>query len=164
MIFSVGVLTISDKGSSGEREDQSGQLLHRLAEQLPGKVVCYEIVPDERERIIEKLLLFCDQKHLHLIVTTGGTGPSPRDVTPEATQAVIKRPLPGMAEAVRMIGYQKNPMAMLSRGLTGIRDDTLIINFPGSPKAVAEGWEILLPVLPHCMEKMLGDKSDCFIR
>jgi len=161
MIFSVGILTISDKVASGDREDQSGQRLHRLVEQLPGKVICYEVVPDEKEIIQEKLISFCDQKHVNLILTTGGTGPAPRDITPEATQAVIKRPLPGMAEALRMVGYQKNPMAILSRGLTGIRDETLIINLPGSPKAVSEGWEILLPVLPHCLEKMLGDKSDC---
>jgi molybdenum cofactor synthesis domain-containing protein len=161
MIYSVGILTISDKGAAQEREDKSGLLLHQLIETLPGKVICYEIVPDEKERIVEQLILFCDCKHLNLVLTTGGTGPAPRDVTPEATQEVIKRLLPGMAEALRMQGHQKNPMAMLSRGVTGIRDETLIINLPGSPKAVSEGWEILLPVLPHAIEKMLGDKSDC---
>ncbi len=161
MIFSVGILTISDKGAAGQREDKSGLLLHQWVEALPGKVICYEIVPDEKNKILEKLILWCDQKHLNLVLTTGGTGPSPRDVTPEATQEVIQRLLPGMAEALRMQGVQKNPMAMLSRGVTGIRDETLIINLPGSPKAVSEGWEILLPVLPHCIEKMLGDKNDC---
>jgi len=159
MIFSVGILTISDKGASYERADQSGLLLHQLVEALPGKVICYEIVPDEEKIIQEKLILFCDQTNL--ILTTGGTGPAPRDVTPEATQAVIKRPLPGMAELMRMQGYQKNPMAILSRGIAGIRNETLIINLPGSPKAVSEGWEILLPVLPHCLEKILGNKSEC---
>ena len=169
MIFSVGILTISDKGAEGLREDKSGQRLHHLVEKLPGKILCYEIVPDEKAKIQEKLILWCDQKQLagvaplHLIVTTGGTGPSPRDVTPEATQEVIQRPLPGMAEAMRLQGYQKNPMAILSRGVCGIRNETLIINLPGSPKAVAEGWEILLPVLPHCMEKMLGDRRDCAV-
>jgi len=161
MIYSIGILTISDKGASGQREDQSGLLLHRLVEQLQGKVFCYEIVPDEKEEIREKLISFCDQKQLHLILTTGGTGPSPRDVTPEATQAVIKRPMPGMAELMRMHGYQKNRMAILSRGVCGIRNETLIINFPGSSKSVSEGWEILLPVLPHCLDKILGDKNDC---
>jgi molybdenum cofactor synthesis domain-containing protein len=161
MIFSVGILTISDQGALGQREDQSGRLLHQLAEQLPGKVFCYEIVPDEQEKIVEKLILFSDQKHLHLVLTTGGTGPSPRDVTPEATQQVITKPLPGIAEALRICGYQKNKMAILSRGISGIRNETLIINLPGSPRAISEGWEILLPILPHCMEKMLGDKSDC---
>lgn len=161
MTVTVGILTISDKGASGEREDKSGLLLHQLIEKLPGKVICYEVVPDEKEKIVEKLLLFCDCKHLHLVLTTGGTGPAPRDVTPEATQQVIRRPMPGIAELMRMQGYQKNPMAILSRGLAGIRDKTLIINLPGSPKAVSEGWECILPVLPHALQKMLGDQSDC---
>ena len=161
MTFSVGILTMSDKGALAQREDESGILLHQLIEKLPGKVICYEIVPDEKEKIREKLIWYCDQKHLNLILTTGGTGPSPRDVTPEATQEVIKRPLPGMAELMRVQGYQKNPMAMLSRGVSGIRDETLIINLPGSPKAVSQGWDILLPVLPHCLKKMLGDQSNC---
>ncbi len=161
MIFSVGILTISDKGAAGEREDKSGLLLHHLVETLPGKIICYEIVPDEKDKIVEQLILFCDGKHLNLVLTTGGTGPAPRDVTPEATQEVIRRPMPGMAELMRMHGYQKNPMAILSRGLAGIRNETLIINLPGSPKAVSEGWECLLPVLPHAIQKMLGDQRDC---
>ncbi|MBI3359466.1 MAG: MogA/MoaB family molybdenum cofactor biosynthesis protein [Nitrospirae bacterium] len=160
-MYSVGILTISDKGAAGEREDQSGRLLHQLVEALPGKVICYEIVPDEQEKIQEKLILFCDQRDLHLILTTGGTGPSPRDVTPEATQEVIRRSLPGMAEVLRMQGYQRNPMAILSRGVAGIRDKTLIVNLPGSPQAISEGWALLLPVLPHCLDKMLGDQSEC---
>jgi molybdenum cofactor synthesis domain-containing protein len=161
MIFSVGILTISDKGAAGHREDQSGLLLCKLIETLPGKVACYEIVPDEKNQISEKLRLWCDEKQVSLVLTTGGTGPAPRDITPEATKAIIERDFPGLAEALRLQGYAKNPKAILSRGVAGIRGKTLIVNLPGSPNGVEEGFHILLPILPHAMEKIAGDECEC---
>ncbi len=161
MIFSVGILTISDKGAAGLREDQSGRLLHEYIEKLPGKVTCYKIVPDESEKICEQLIQFCDQEQVDLLLTTGGTGPAPRDITPEATEEVIDRLIPGIGELLRFCGYQKNPRAILSRGIAGIRGKTLIINLPGSVKAVEEGLELLLPILPHALEKIAGDPSEC---
>ena len=161
MIFTVGILTVSDKGAAGQRDDQSGLLLKTLIEKLPGRVTCYEIVPDEQDNIRKKLIAFCDQQHLNLLLTTGGTGPAPRDVTPEATTAVIERNVPGIAEMLRMTGYQKNPRAILSRGIAGIRGHTLIINLPGSRGGVEDGLELLLPILPHALLKIAGDTRDC---
>ncbi len=160
-MFSVGILTISDKGALGLREDASGLLLHQLVERLSGKVVAYEIVPDEKDVIRDHLIDFCDRRGAVLIFTTGGTGVSPRDVTPEATMEVIDRQIPGMAEIMRMEGYRRNPRSIISRGIAGIRKHTLIINLPGSPRAVRENVEILLPVISHTIEKIAGDPSEC---
>jgi len=162
-MFSVGILTISDKGAAGKREDGSGLLLHQLVDQLPGKVTVYQVIPDEKEVIQNQLISFCDRWKVDLILTTGGTGVSPRDVTPEATLAVIDRLIPGMGEIMRMEGYRKNPKAIISRGVAGIRKQTLIVNLPGSPRAVRENFEILLPALPHTVQKMKGDEEDCGI-
>ncbi|MFQ5587735.1 MAG: molybdenum cofactor biosynthesis protein B [Nitrospiria bacterium] len=161
VMISVGVLTISDKGAAGRREDESGRLLHELVEKLPGKVVVYRIVPDERTAIRETLISFSDEWHANLVLTTGGTGISPRDVTPEVTEKVIDYPIPGMAEIMRMEGYKINPRAIISRAVAGVRGKTLIVNFPGSPRAVRENFEMLLPVFPHAIEKMLGEAGDC---
>lgn len=160
-MFSVGILTISDKGSAGQREDASGLLLHQLIDQLPGKVTVYQVIPDEIEIIRNQLISFSDRWQVDLVLTTGGTGVSPRDVTPEATQAVIDRLIPGMGEVMRMEGYRKNPKAIISRGIAGIRKKTLIVNLPGSPRAVRENFEFLLPALPHAIEKMKGDEGEC---
>ncbi|MFY9270437.1 MAG: MogA/MoaB family molybdenum cofactor biosynthesis protein [Candidatus Manganitrophaceae bacterium] len=160
-MFSVAILTVSDKGAAGQREDGSGLLLHQLVEQLPGKVVAYEVVPDEKEVIQNRLSFFCDQTRVDLVLTTGGTGLSPRDVTPEATLAVIDRLVPGMGEIMRIEGYRKNPKAILSRAVAGVRKKTLIVNFPGSPRGVRENFEILLPTLPHAIEKMKGEEAEC---
>ncbi len=160
-MFSVGILTISDKGSLGLREDESGLLLHQLVERLPGKVVAYKIIPDEKAIIQEYLIDFCDQRGVALIFTTGGTGVSPRDVTPEATLEVIDRQIPGMAEIMRTEGYRQNPRAIIARGIAGIRKHTLIINLPGSPRAVRENVEILLPAIPHAIQKIAGNPSEC---
>jgi molybdenum cofactor synthesis domain-containing protein len=157
----VGVLTISDKGSAGEREDASGALLRELIKKLPAEVVHYQILPDERDRIRAELIRLSDQLRLDLILTTGGTGVSPRDVTPEATEEAIERLIPGMGELMRMEGYRQNPRAIISRGIAGIRGRTLIINLPGSPRGVRENFEILLPALPHTLEKIRGDEADC---
>ncbi|MFQ5580056.1 MAG: molybdenum cofactor biosynthesis protein B [Nitrospiria bacterium] len=160
-MFSVGILTVSDKGAIGKREDGSGQLLHQLTEALPGKVCVYKIVPDEVEEIRNQLISYCDTLKVDLVLTTGGTGVSPRDVTPEATEEVIDRLIPGMGEVMRIEGYRKNPRSILSRGIAGIRNNTLIVNLPGSPRAVRENFEILLPALPHAIEKMKGKGGDC---
>ncbi len=160
-MFSVGILTISDKGAVGEREDASGLLLHQLVDQIPGKVAVYQVVPDEKEMIQNQLISFCDRWNVDLVLTTGGTGVSPRDVTPDATEAVIDRLVPGMGEIMRVEGYKKNPRSIISRGIAGIRKKTLIINLPGSPRAVRENFEILLPALSHTIEKMKGDPGEC---
>ncbi len=163
-MFSMGILTISDKGSRGEREDLSGPEIRRLLAALPARVEAYEVIPDEEEIIIQKLLEYVDRKKVDLLLTTGGTGLSPRDVTPEATRKVLHKEVPGMAEAMRMEGMKITPLAMLSRALCGIRGRSLIINLPGSPGAVQENLAVLLPVLKHALEKVQGDPSDCAVR
>lgn len=160
-MYSVGILTISDKGAAGRREDASGLLIHRLVEQLPGKVVVYQVVPDEKEIIRNQLISFCDRWKVDLVLTTGGTGVSPRDVTPEVTLEVIERLIPGMGEIMRIEGFRKNPRAIISRGVAGIRKGTLIVNLPGSPQAVREGFEILLPALSHAVDKIKGEGKEC---
>jgi molybdenum cofactor synthesis domain-containing protein len=160
-MFSAGILTISDKGSQGEREDGSGPEISRIITALPAQVAAYEIIPDEEDLIFRKLLEYTDEKRLDLILTTGGTGLSPRDVTPEATRRAIHREIPGIAEAMRAESMKVTPMSMLSRGIAGIRCRTLIINLPGSPRAVRENLSFILPVLKHALEKAQGDPADC---
>jgi len=148
----VGVLTISDGVARGERVDISGEHTRTLVAQLPNVVISAGVVvPDEYEQIAATLRAWCDEEHLHVILTTGGTGLGPRDVTPEATKSVIEREAQGIAEALRAISLQYTRKAMLSRGIAGVRGHTLIINLPGSPKAVNECLEYLLPVLPHAV-------------
>ncbi len=149
-MFTVGVLTVSDRVSRGEAEDRSGPLLVRLVEERLGwRVVQWAVVPDEAARIREVLLRWSDEEGLALILTTGGTGFAPRDVTPEATRQVIEREAPGLVEAMRSASLQVTPHAMLSRAVAGIRGRTLIVNMPGSPKAVEEQFLVILPALPH---------------
>jgi len=147
----VVVITISDKGFRGEREDASGPLLSHLTAEMGAQVVATHIIPDEQERIAALLTRLADNGEADLILTTGGTGPTPRDVTPEATRAVIEREMPGLAELLRWDGYRRTPFAVLSRGVSGIRGRTLIVNLPGSPKAVQEGMEVLAPLLPSAI-------------
>jgi len=161
MKFDVGVLTLSDKGSRGEREDLSGKTIQELLAPGPYKIAVYDVIPDERGLIADKLKEWADVKKLALILTTGGTGLSPRDVTPEATKEVIDIEVPGMAEAMRAEGLKKTPHAMLSRAVVGVRGRCLIVNLPGSPKAVRENLEVILPALPHALEKLAGDQGDC---
>src|SRR5438067_12334325 len=151
-MITIGVLTISDSGAKGAREDISGENIRSMLTQMPGAVISAgAIIPDERDQVEATLREWSDEKHLHLVLTTGGTGLAPRDVTPEATKAVIEREAPGIAEAMRAISLQYTRMAMLSRGVAGVRGRTLIINLPGSPKAVKECLEYILPVLPHAI-------------
>ncbi|MFB3924926.1 MAG: molybdenum cofactor biosynthesis protein B [Syntrophales bacterium] len=156
-----GIITVSDKGSRGEREDTSAPEVKRLLESISIHVARYEIVPDEKDIIREKLRNYADSQGLDLIVTTGGTGVSPRDVTPDATREIIDREVPGMAEAMRMKSLEITPYAMISRAMAGIRGKSLIINLPGSPKGAREGLSFLLPALKHAIEKIKGDPSEC---
>jgi len=160
-VLSVGILTISDKGAAGAREDLSGRLLHELVSELPGKVAAYQVIPDDKEAIQKHLLALCDVSQLDLALTTGGTGISPRDVTPDATREVLDYIIPGIGEIMRMEGYRINPRAIISRAVAGVRRKTLVINLPGSPRAVRENFKILLPVLPHAIEKLRGEGGDC---
>ncbi len=160
-MFKVGILTISDKGAAGERADTSGPQLAGVLPLQNFQVGALKIVPDEYEAIVAQLMAWSDEQHLDLILTTGGTGLSPRDVTPEATLAVAQRLVPGLPEAMRAAGLAKTPHAMLSRGVAAIRGATLIINLPGSPKGARENLEAVLPALPHALEKLKGDPSEC---
>lgn len=151
-MYKVGILTVSDRGARGEYEDRSGPLLAEIANRQSGWTVAEQsIIPDE-QRGIEKTLLEWCEAGLHLILTTGGTGFAPRDITPEATRKVIEREAPGLAEAMRAESLKITRHAMLSRGVAGIRGQSLIINLPGNPKAVRENMAVLLPVLPHALE------------
>jgi len=155
----IGILTLSDKGSIGEREDTSSEVIRELVKEL-GVVVEYQILPDERAQISEFLRQWVLQG-IDLVLTTGGTGFSPRDVTPEATLDVIEKETPGIAEAMRLAGLQKTPHAMLSRGVAGIAGQTLIVNLPGSEKAARESLEAILPALPHALKTVGGETEDC---
>ena len=160
MGFRVGILTVSDKGARGERVDTSGAAVRELLGGLDVQIERYEVVPDEQDVIAGRLRAWADEDRLDLIVTTGGTGLSPRDVTPEATLAVIERSVPGIAEAMRQAGLAQTPMAMLSRGVAGVRGRTLIVNLPGSERAVRQNLARLLPVLPHALESLRGEARD----
>ena len=152
---------MSDKGYRGEREDKSGQVIKEMIISLPSDVVSYEVIPDEKEIIRERLIHLSDIVKADIIITTGGTGLSPRDVTPDATLEVIDKEVPGMAEAMRAESLKKTANAMVSRAVVGVRGETLIINLPGSPKAVRENLSVILPAIPHAIEKLKGDQREC---
>jgi len=155
------VITVSDKGSRGEREDLSGPEAVRLLEAQGIEVACTLVVADEPDEIKAALIECADRKGLDLIITTGGTGVTPRDVTPDATREVLEKEIPGMAEAMRRASMAKTPHAMISRALAGLRGKTLIINLPGSPKGVRENLAVVLPAIPHAVEKIQGSDTDC---
>jgi molybdopterin adenylyltransferase len=157
----VGVITTSDKGYRGERDDASGDVIREMVRGLGAEVTFSTVIPDEQEEIKKALIQGADEMGLDLIVTTGGTGVSPRDVTPDATREVIEREIPGFSEAMRMAGLKKTPHAMISRAVCGVRGQTLIVNLPGSPKAVREGLEVILPALSHTIAKIQGDPEEC---
>jgi molybdenum cofactor synthesis domain-containing protein len=152
----VGILVISDKGARGEREDTSGAAIRDMLSVLDAAVERFEVVPDDQATISQHLTDWTDDDSLDLIVTTGGTGLGPRDVTPQATRDAIDYEAPGLAEAMRLEGLQHTPMAMLSRAVAGVRGRTLIVNLPGSPRGVRENLSVLLPVLPHALETLRG--------
>ena len=154
-IFSLGILTISDAGAKGERVDTSGDTIDEMTA-AGFRRVLRDIVADERELIAAKLREWCDGGDVDLIVTTGGTGLGPRDVTPEATREIIDIEVPGIAEAMRVESLKHTPFAMLSRGVVGVRRGCLIVNLPGSPKGVRENLEVALPALPHALEMVKG--------
>jgi len=159
-MFRVAVVTISDKGYAGEREDVSGPLLADLLRTIGAEVVAQTIVPDEPAQIQQALIHLADDLQVDVVLTTGGTGFTPRDCTPEATRAVLEREAPGLAEVLRWEGYRRTPQAVLSRGVAGLRGRTLIINLPGSPRAVREGMEVLVPILPHAVQMARGEDTE----
>ncbi len=158
-MITAAVLTLSDKGSKGEREDQSGIIIKEMLRNIDAEVKLYDILPDEKELIKKKLIEYSSR--VDLIITTGGTGLAPRDVTPEATLEVIERQVYGITEAMLIEGLKKTRRAMLSRAVAGIRGSCLIVNLPGSPKAVKENLEVILDVIPHAIEKIKGDPAEC---
>ncbi len=156
-----GVLTISDRSSQGLREDASGPQLAEALRQNEIEVVWTAVVPDEQRDISQALTRWADENGADLILTSGGTGLSPRDVTPEATMAVVQRVIPGMAEAMRAASLLKTPHAMISRAVAGVRGKTLIINLPGSPKGAVENLEAVMPAIKHAIAKIQGDPAEC---
>jgi molybdenum cofactor synthesis domain-containing protein len=158
-MIKTAILTLSDKGSKGERADTSGPAIEKLIKKIDSELVSCDILPDEKGLIKKKLISLC--KKTDLIITTGGTGVSPRDVTPDATREVIQYEIPGIAEEMRRESLKKTPFAMISRAVAGVRGRTLIVNLPGSPKAVRENLSAILPVLGHAIEKIKGGTEDC---
>ena len=156
----VGVLTMSDKASRGEREDLSGKVIEEMVEGIEGKVEVYRILPDEQEEIERALIDMADEGELDLVLTTGGTGLAARDVTPEATRTVIQREVPGFGEIIRARSFEITPAGILSRMTAGIRGRTLVINLPGSPKAVRECLDWIMPSIPHAVELLRGEVGD----
>jgi molybdenum cofactor synthesis domain-containing protein len=156
-----GILTVSDRSSRGEREDASGPALLRWLEERGVKAARLEIVPDEEDRIAAVLRKWADEEGFDIILTTGGTGVSPRDVTPDATLKVVERTIPGIGERMRAKSLEKTPRAILSRGVAGVRKQTLVINLPGSPKGAVENLEAVWDAIPHAVAKIRGDESDC---
>jgi molybdopterin adenylyltransferase len=157
----VAVITASDKGAKGEREDVSGQEITNMIAEIGGKVIDYRILPDDMEALASTMVELTDQVGAALVLTTGGTGFSPRDFTPEATLKVIERQVPGLPEAMRRESFAKTSRAMLSRAVAGIRGKSLIINLPGSPKGVRECLQVIMPVLPHAVEILRGTTAEC---
>jgi len=160
-MIKVAIITVSDKGSRGQRKDLSGEAIRFVLEKIEAQVVGYKIVPDEIDLIQAAIIEAVDRIGADLILTTGGTGLAVRDVTPEATMAVIDKLVPGISEIIRMESFKKTPKAILSRAIAGIRKKSLIINLPGSPKGVRESLDIILEALPHGIDILKGEASEC---
>lgn len=160
-MIKTAIITISDKGSKGEREDGTGSALKKLLEKEEYSIEYYKIIPDEIDIISDELVKLSDSQRVNLIITNGGTGFSKRDVTPEATKKVIEKYVPGIGEAMRAKSLLVTPKAVLSRGIAGIRKNTLIINLPGSPRGAVENLEAVLTAIPHGIEILLGQASEC---
>ena len=160
-MFTVGIITSSDKGYVGEREDKSGLVIEEIVSEKGFKVIKKVILPDEKELLEKEMINMSDNLKVNLILTTGGTGFSKRDVTPEATKNIIEREAPGIVEAIRFYSLQITKRAMLSRAVSGIRKDTLIINLPGSPKACREALDFVLDDVIHGIEILIGKAKDC---
>ena len=159
-----GVLTISDKGAQGLRKDESGEIVADILEEQGFIVTIREIIPDDEQRIIDTLRNWVEEDGLALIVTSGGTGLSPTDVTPQAMEKVLDYQVPGMAEAMRAASLRKTPHAMISRAMVGVRGNCLIINVPGSPVGARENLSVVLPALNHALSKLQGDTTDCAVQ
>ncbi len=159
-MFNLGILTISDKGWQGQRYDKSGKVIRDSLSSLDNCVVKYEVIPDGVDIVASKLAEWADEGGVDIILTTGGTGLGPRDVTPEATLSIVDRVAPGFVELMRAETFKATPLAILSRAVAGVRGKCLIINLPGSPKAVRECLEVVLPVLPHAVEIIKGEVTE----
>jgi len=159
-MFNLGILTISDKGWQGQRYDKSGKVIKDSPFVLDNRVVKYEVIPDEVDIIASKLSQWADEGDVDIILTTGGTGLGPRDVTPEATLSIVDKVVPGFGEVMRAGTLKLTPLAILSRAVAGVRGKCLIINLPGSPKAVRECLEVILPVIPHAIEIIKGEVTE----
>lgn len=160
-MYSVGIITSSDKGYAGEREDKSGEVIKEILKKSGFEVVKYIVLPDNKEMLEEEFKYMCDKLNVNLILSTGGTGFSKRDITPEATKEIIEREAPGICEAIRAYSMQITKRAMLSRAVSGIRKDTLIVNLPGSPKACKEALDFVLDDLKHGIDILLGVTGEC---
>lgn len=160
-MFTVGIITSSDKGYSGEREDKSGEVIEEIVSENGFKVIKKVVLPDEKTLLENEMINMCDNLNVNLLLTTGGTGFSKRDITPEATKAVIEREALGIVEAIRFYSLQITKRAMLSRATSGIRKNTLIINLPGSPKACKEALDFVLEDIKHGIEILLGKAKEC---
>ncbi|MEN2985259.1 MAG: MogA/MoaB family molybdenum cofactor biosynthesis protein [Thermodesulfovibrionaceae bacterium] len=158
MKYKIAIITVSDKGFKGEREDLSGKVIEEMLSSL-GEIVFYRVVPDEKDLIKEAILQATSVADL--VLTNGGTGLHPRDVTPDVTKEVVEKEVPGIAEAIRWVGFTKTKTAILSRGIAGIRGRSLIINLPGSPKAARESVEAIIDAIPHALDKIKGDPTEC---